>query len=168
MHIQLLRADLTSLKVDAIVNPTNPHLQHVGGIGRELVREGGADIQRESVGPTPLPPGTAIVTTGGNLLCRFVIHTVVPVMGEGDEDAKLRAATWVSLEKAEELAIAAVAFPAMATGTFGFPVERCARIMLGAAVDFRGRARSLQRVVYCLFGKDPHATFTRVLKELET
>jgi O-acetyl-ADP-ribose deacetylase (regulator of RNase III) len=168
MHIQLIRADLTSLKVDAIVNPTNPQLQHVGGIGRELVREGGAEIQRESVAQTPLLPGTAIVTTGGNLLCRFVIHTVVPRMGEGDEDAKLRAATWAALEKAEDLAVAAVAFPAMATGPFGFTVERCARTMLGATVDFRPRARSLQRVVYCLFGKDPHETFQRVLQELGT
>jgi O-acetyl-ADP-ribose deacetylase len=168
MHIQLLRADLTSLKVDAIVNPANPQMQHVGGLGREIVREGGPAIQKESATNEPLLPGTAIVTTGGNLLCRFVIHAVVPRMGEGDEDAKLRAATWAALEKAEELAIAAVAFPAMATGTFGFPFERCARVMLGTTIDFRPRARSLQRVVYCLFGKDPHDIFTRVLKELES
>jgi O-acetyl-ADP-ribose deacetylase (regulator of RNase III) len=152
MHIQLLRADITSLKVDAIVNPTNAHLQRAGGLGADL----------------PLAPGTAVATTGGNLLCRFVIHTIVPTIGEGDEDAKLRAATWASLEKAEELAVAAVALPAMAAGTFGFPVERCARIMLGATIDFRPLARSLHRVVYCLFGKDPHDTFTRVLEELES
>lgn len=168
MHIELLRADIKSLKVDAIVNPANPQMQHVGGLGRELVREGGREIQDESIANAPLLPGTAVVTTGGNLLCRFVIHAVVPRMGEGDEDAKLRAATWAALEKAEELAIAAVALPAMATGAFGFSYERCARIMLGTTIDFRARARSLQRVVYCLFGKDPHDVFSRVLKELES
>ncbi|HEY0143548.1 MAG TPA: macro domain-containing protein [Thermoanaerobaculia bacterium] len=168
MHIELLRADIKSLKVDAIVNPANPQMQHVGGLGRELVREGGRAMQEASAVPEPLQPGAAVVTTGGNLLCRFVIHTVVPRMGEGDEDAKLRAATWAALEKAEELAIAAVALPAMATGASGFSFERCARIMIGTTLDFRARARSLQRVVYCLFGKDPHDTFERVLKELES
>lgn len=168
MHIELLRADIKSLKVDAIVNPANPQMQHVGGIGRELVAAGGREIQEASAANAPLQPGTAVVTTGGNLLCRFVIHSVVPHMGEGDEDAKLRAATWAALEKAEELAIAAVALPAMATGAFGFSFERCARVMLGATIDFKPRARSLQRVVYCLFGQDPHDVFSRILKELES
>src|ERR1051325_5443397 len=88
MDIELLRADITSLKVDAIVNPTNPQLQHVGGIGRVLVREGGEVIQRESAEIGSVPVGEAVVTTGGNLLCKFVIHAVAPRMGEGDEQRK--------------------------------------------------------------------------------
>jgi O-acetyl-ADP-ribose deacetylase (regulator of RNase III) len=168
MDIQLLRADITSLKVDAIVNPANPQLQHVGGVGRELVREGGPEIQRQSSAHGTLAVGQSVVTTGGNLLCKFVIHTVVPRIGEGDEDFKLRSATLSALEKAEEIAVGSVAIPAMGTGAWGFTFERSARIMLGATLDFRNTARSLQRVVYCLFGRDPYEVFERVLQELET
>ena len=141
MDIELLRADQTSIKVDAIVNPSSSLLQN------------------------GLPPGSAIVG-GGNLLCRFVIHAVVPRIGEGDEDRKLRDATRAALQRAEELAVASVAIPAMGTGVFGFPVERSARIMLAAAIDFRAQARSLSRVVFCLFGATPYEEFSRILQEL--
>jgi O-acetyl-ADP-ribose deacetylase (regulator of RNase III) len=116
MDIQLIRADVTSLKVDAIVNPTSPLIQP-DIAGRVLVGEGEA-AERWN-GTTPLPVGSTIVTTGGNLFCRFVIHAVVPRMGEGDEDAKLRSTTWSALLRAEELAIASVALPAMTAGAFG-------------------------------------------------
>jgi O-acetyl-ADP-ribose deacetylase (regulator of RNase III) len=156
MDIQLIRADVTSLKVDAIVNPTSPLIQP-DIAGRVLVRKGEREDERWN-GTSPLPVGTTIVTTGGNLFCRFVIHAVVPRMGEGDEDAKLRATT---------LSIASVALPAMTAGAFGFTYERCARVMLSAAIDFRPQARSLQRAIICLFGKEPYDVFDRVLKELE-
>lgn len=147
MDIELLRADISSLKVDAIVNPASPQLLN---------------------GYAPRPAvGEAVVTEGGNLFCKFVIHAVVPRIGEGSEETKLRNATLSSLQRAEELALSSVAFPAMAAGVFGMSYERCARIMLGAAVDFRGHARSLRRVVFCLFGKDPYDDFDRVLRELQ-
>lgn len=140
MDIQLLRADITSLKVDAIVNPTSGESS---------------------------PVGTATVATGGNLLCKFVIHAVPPRAGEGDEDAKLRAATWSALERAEELAIESVGMPAMSAGPQGLPPERCARVMLGATIEFRSRAKSLRRVVYFLFGDESYTAFQRVLAELQ-
>lgn len=146
MHIELLRADVSSLKVDAMVNPANPQLL---------------------AGYTPRPSVGDAIVEGGNLFCKFVIHAVVPRVGEGDEEAKLRAATWSSLKRAEELALFSVAFPAMAAGVFGISYERCARIMLGAAIDFRGHARSLRRIVFCLFGKDAYDDFDRVLRELQ-
>src|SRR6266498_1632926 len=142
MDIELLRADIASIKVDAIVNPTNPTLA-------------GA------------PAGTTAVTSGGNLLCKIIIHAVAPHAGDKDADEKLRTATWGSLRRAEELAVSSVAFPAMATGAFGLPLERSARVMLAATIDFRPQARSLRRVVYCLFGAEAHAEFARVLRELE-
>jgi len=148
MDIELLRADITSIKVDAIVNPTNAPMQHVRGVGI-------------------VPVGEAVVTTGGNLLCKFVIHAVGPRMGEGDEDRKLRTAMMSALQRGEDLAIASIAFPAMSAGTFGFPFDRCARIMLGATIDFRHQARSLRRAVYCLFGPEPYDVFARVLRELQ-
>ena len=131
MKIELIRADLTSLKIDAIVNP----------------RSSGGEV------------GTATATSGGNVLCKFVITAVVPRAGEENEERKLRDAVWAALERAEELAVASVAFPA-------FPGD-AARVVLRAALDFRAHARSLQRVVFCLFGAETHATFERVLRELE-
>jgi O-acetyl-ADP-ribose deacetylase len=135
-------ADITSIKVDAIVNPT-----------------------KSSAGSGPV--GEATVTTGGNLLCKFIIHAVAPRMGEGDEDRKLRSTTMSALQRGEDLAIASIAFPAMSTSTFGFSVDRCARVMLGATLDFRPQARSLRRAVYCLFGPEPYEVFARVLRELQ-
>ncbi|HYR27264.1 MAG TPA: macro domain-containing protein [Thermoanaerobaculia bacterium] len=141
MHIQLLRTDTTSLKVDALVYPEEA--------------------------PVDLADGRAVVTTGGNLLCRFVIHVKVARATDNDADAKLRAATIAALERAEELAIASVGLPSIGAGPFGFEIERCARVMLGATIDFRTRARSLQRTVYCLLGAEEFNIFDRVLKELD-
>ncbi|HEX9985644.1 MAG TPA: macro domain-containing protein [Thermoanaerobaculia bacterium] len=163
MKIQLIRADISSIKVDAIVNPTNPQVQQAGGAGRLAMSARKADV--EEVG---LPVGTAAVTSGGNLLAKFVIHASIPRVGDGDEDAKLRAATWSALERAEELAVESVGLPAMGTGSYGFDLDRAAHVMLGATIDFRRRARSLQRAVFCLFGKEPFDAFDRALKELET
>jgi len=143
MHIDLVRADITSLRADAIVNPNSSQLAH------------GADV------------GSATVSTGGNVLCKFVIQAVVPRLGEGDEDAKLRKATISSLERAEELAIESVAFPPMSSGVFGFSYERCAQIMLSAAIDFAPRARSLRRVFFALFGEQAYSDFERVLRGLQ-
>jgi O-acetyl-ADP-ribose deacetylase len=147
MDIELLRADISSLKVDAIVNPASAQL--IAGLAQRLA------------------VGDAIVTEGGNLFCKFVIHAVVPRLGEGNEEPKLRGATWASLQRAEELALSSVAFPPMSTGVFGISYERCARVMIGAAVDFRGHARSLRRVVFCLFGREAYDDFERVLRDLE-
>lgn len=140
MEIQLLRADINSLKVDAIVAPS----EHT---------------QEES--------GRAIVVTGGNLLARFIIHVRVPNAIDEDADAKLQVATRAAIDRAEELAVASVGLPAIATGPFGFTAERCARAMLPAALDHRHRARSLQRAVFCLFGREEYEVFERVLGELK-
>jgi O-acetyl-ADP-ribose deacetylase (regulator of RNase III) len=144
MNIQLLRADVNSLKVDALVAPTDPqsHDRPLEGQGR------------------------AVVVTGGNLLARFIIHVHVPNVTDDDADAKLRSATLGALERAEELAISSVGLPAIATEPFGFSVERCAQVMLSATLQHRSRARSLQRAVFCLFGAEEYAVFERVLGEL--
>ncbi|HEX2835123.1 MAG TPA: macro domain-containing protein [Thermoanaerobaculia bacterium] len=140
MNIQLLRADITSLKVDALVAPSDPHLQ--------------------------IPDGRAVVLTGGNLLARFVIQVPMPYGDDLDADAKLRASTTAALERADELAVASIGLPPVARSK-GFSTERAARVMLGATFDYRSRARSLQRATFCLFGQEEYEVFSRVLEELE-
>lgn len=145
MHIDLLRADVTSLKVDAIINPASAW-KPVAELG-------------------PVPVGHAVVTSGGNLLCKFVIHAIVPRHGDGDEDAKLRSALWAALKRAEELAIASVAMPPVPEA-FGFEPARCAQVLVSAALDFRPHARSLQRVVFCAFDEETYGELRRALEEL--
>jgi O-acetyl-ADP-ribose deacetylase (regulator of RNase III) len=166
MQVELIRGDITSLRVDAIVNAANSHLEHGGGVAGAIARQGGEAIQKESDRIGYVPVGNAVITSGGSLLCKYIIHAVGPRMGEGDEDRKLHDATISSFERAEELKIASIAFPAISTGIFGFPMDRCARIMLGATVEFEPRAMSLDRVVYCLFGEEPFRIFQRTWEEL--
>ncbi len=139
MQIQLLRADITSLKVDAIVAPSSPS--------------------------TLAQNGRATVVTGGNLLARFVIEVPVPDAADEDADARMRDATRDALERADELAVAVIGIPVIGKQSLG--LDRVARLMLRAAIDYRARARSLHRAVFCLFGAEEYAAFDRALKELE-
>jgi O-acetyl-ADP-ribose deacetylase (regulator of RNase III) len=145
MEIELLRADVSSLKVDAIINPAS---------ASKPVAEFG-----------PVPVGHAVVTIGGNVLCKFVIHAIVPRNGDGDEDSKLRNAMWAALKRAEELAIGSVAMPPV-PASFGFAADRCWRVLASTALDFRPHARSLQRVVFCAFSEENYQELQRAIEEL--
>lgn len=113
--------DLTTQNVDAIVNAANSQLQHGGGLAGAIVARGGDVIQRASTALAPVAVGDAVVTTAGNLPCRWVIHAVGPRWGQGDEERFLRSAVRSSLDRALELSAASVALPAISTGIFGYP-----------------------------------------------
>jgi O-acetyl-ADP-ribose deacetylase len=138
--LQLVQGDITTLQVDAIVNAANAHLQHGGGVAGIISRKGGPAIQKESDTWVrehgPVPYAEPAVTSGGNLPCRYVIHAVGPVWGEGDEDRKLAEAVTGSSSTADKLGLSSMAFPAISTGIFGFPKERAAGIIFSAIVDF--------------------------------
>lgn len=149
--VVLKRSDITMEDTEAIVNAANSHLQHGGGVAGAIVRRGGRTIQDESDRIGYVPVGGAAVTSGGNLEARFVIHAVGPRMGEGSEDEKLRNATANSLRAADEKRIQSVSFPAISTGIFGYPVDRCAPIMLEAVVNHCKGKTGIQEVRFCLF-----------------
>jgi len=163
--IELLEGDITEMDTDAIVNAANAALQLGGGVAGAIRRKGGPTIQAEcdTVGGTFV--GGAVITTGGNLKARHVIHAVGPRMGEGNEDEKLRNATLNSLKVADQRDLKSVAFPAISTGIFGFPVDRCAHIMLTTTIDYLKGETGIEKVVFCLFGEESHKKF---LKELAT
>lgn len=152
--VRIIEGDLTEQDADAIVNAANEHLQHGGGVAGAIVRRGGRIIQDESdrIGFTPV--GTAVITGGGSLKAAWVIHTVGPRWGEGDEDAKLESAVRSSLELAESRGLESISFPAVSAGIFGFPKDRCARIMVSAIADYlkSNPEGSLRRVDVCLMG----------------
>lgn len=166
MEIELLEADITTLAVDAIVNAANSRLQHGGGVAGAISRKGGPTIQQESDRIGFVDVGGAAVTSAGNLPARWVIHAVGPRMGEGEEDAKLRSATLAALERGEALGAKTIAFPAISTGIFGYPLDRCARIMIEAATAFAPRARHIETVTFCLFGREAMEEFAAALREI--
>jgi len=135
-RLQVVKGDLTLENVDAIVNAANAYLRHGGGVAGAIVRGGGAQIQAESEAWVrqygPVPHGSPAYTSAGNLPCRYVIHAVGPVWGEGNEDAKLAAAIHGSLKLAAQLNLKSIALPAISTGIFGFPKDRAASVILEA------------------------------------
>ncbi len=149
--LQLVRGDLTAETTDAIVNAANAHLQHGAGVAGAILRGGGPVIQRESdewiASHGPVSHAAPAWTSAGDLPCRYLIHAVGPVWGDGDEDAKLAAAVRGSLKVADDLALASIAFPAISTGIFGFPKERAGRVILAAIREYFGRNPSKIRLV---------------------
>lgn len=134
--LQLVQGDLTQEAVDAIVNAANDRLQHGGGVAGAIVRAGGPGIQAESEAWVqthgPVSHAEPAYTRAGDLPCRYVIHAVGPVWGEGQEDEKLAATVAGSLRLADRLELRSIALPAISTGIFGFPKERAARVILNA------------------------------------
>ena len=149
--ILLKRGDITEEDTDAIVNAANSHLLHGGGVAGAIVRKGGKVIQEESDRIGHVPVGSVALTSAGTLKARYVIHAVGPRMGEGDEDAKLRNATSSSLLLADKEGIQSIAFPAISTGIFGYPIDRCAKIMLSTVQDYCSKTTSIQEIRFCLF-----------------
>ncbi len=163
--LELLDGDLTEMDTDAIVNAANTRLILGGGVAGAINRKGGPKIQEEcnKIGGTFV--GGAVITTGGNLKAEHVIHAVGPRMGEGDEDQKLKNATLNSLKAADENNLKSISFPAISTGIFGFPIGRCAEIMLKTTIDYLKGQTGLEKVVFCLFGRDSYEIFTRRLEK---
>ncbi len=164
--IELVQGDITEMETDAIVNAANAQLQLGGGVAGAIRRKGGPTIQRECDAHGPIGVGEAAMTGAGDLKARHVIHAVGPRMGEGDEDAKLRNATLNSLKLADEKGLKSVSFPAISAGIFGFPIDRCANVMLTTTMKYLPESSSLERVVFCLYGADSYKVFEDELKRL--
>ncbi len=165
--LELVAGDLTELAADAIVNAANTELQLGAGVAGAIRAKGGPTIQAECDRLAPIAVGEAVMTGGGRLRARHVIHAVGPRRGEGGEDEKLAAATRASLTLAEENGLGWVAFPAISTGVFGFPMDRCAAIMLGTAIAFLVPGSHLERVTFCLWGDEALAVFAAELARHE-
>lgn len=139
-RVQIVQGDITSEEVDAIVNAANSELRHGGGVAAAISRRGGPEIQADSDAwirdHGPVRYDEPAYTRPGRLHCRYVIHAVGPVWGEGNEDAKLAAAIRGSLQLADRLDLTSIAFPAISTGIFGFPKERAAGVVLSTFQEY--------------------------------
>jgi O-acetyl-ADP-ribose deacetylase (regulator of RNase III) len=164
--LELTQGDITTLNVDAIVNAANGYLKHGGGVAAAISRKGGLSIQTESAALVakrgPLATGDAVITGGGKLTARFVIHTVGPVWSEhkpAEADRLLCKAVRSSLALAEENGLKSIAFPAISTGIYGFPIERAAPLMLQEGVNYLGGRTGLERVLFCLYDEASYRVF---------
>jgi len=167
--LEIVQGDITELAVDAIVNAANCQLQHGAGVAGALVRKGGYVIQTESdaiitrLGRS-LDTGEAVVTTGGRLPAHHVIHVAGPMWGrlpDDESDQLLRRAVRNSLALAVKKKLNSIAFPAISTGVFGFPVDRAAKLMLDEAAAFLRDHGKPDRVIFCLYDEPTLRVFQR-------
>jgi len=164
--IQLVQGDITDLEVDAIINAANSSLKMGGGVAGAILRRGGWKIQEECDRIGYCPVGGAAITSGGNLRAKHVIHAVGPRYGEGNEDENLRNATVNSLRLADQHKLWSIAFPAISTGVFGFPKDRCAGVMLSETIAYLRDETNLNKVIFCLYDKDTFDIFAETLGKL--
>jgi O-acetyl-ADP-ribose deacetylase (regulator of RNase III) len=172
-RLQLVEGDLTQEDVDAIVNAANAQLQHGGGVAGAIVRRGGKEIQTESNTWVrqhgPVSHAEPAYTGAGKLACRYIIHAVGPVWGEGDEDNKLAAAVNGTLELADRLKLSSIAFPAISTGIFGYPKERAAGVIFNSFKNYfeKEAPSDLKLIRLTLFDQPTIAAFLQVWNTID-
>ncbi len=164
--LRLLDDNIVLLDVEAIVNAANTSLVLGGGVAGAIKRFGGPTIQEECHKVGPIKVGHAISTGAGDLKARYVIHAAGPVYGEGNEDEKLAGATLSCLKIAKNKKIKNIAFPAISTGIFRFPLDRCSEIMLKVALEFLAKNEYPKEIIMCLYGQESYSIFDQTLDRL--
>jgi O-acetyl-ADP-ribose deacetylase (regulator of RNase III) len=164
-RISLVQGDITKQEVDAIVNAANTSLLGGGGVDGAIHRAGGPAILNECRQLGGCDTGDAKATTAGDLPARHVIHTVGPVWygGEQGEAEQLASCHRRALEVAAELGCRSVAFPAISTGVYGYPVDEAAQVALGTTSEELGKHPELERITFVLFSDEHLAAFERAL-----
>jgi O-acetyl-ADP-ribose deacetylase (regulator of RNase III) len=169
--VSMIQGDITKQAVDAIVNAANPSLMGGGGVDGAIHRAGGSAILEECkkivARQGSLPTGQAVITTGGNLKARYVIHTVGPIWhgGSGDEAELLRSGYYECLKLATENKLASISFPSISTGAYGYPVDEAAKTAVSTVVSFlKDQATSLKEVVFVLFDSWTYQSYCSALR----
>ena len=171
--LAIIQGDITRQATDAIVNAANPGLMGGGGVDGAIHRAGGPAILEECkqivAEQGRLPTGKAVITTGGNLRAKHVIHTVGPIWQGGNkgEAALLESAYRESLKLAAERNLTSISFPSISTGAYGYPVAEAARVAIKVAVSFlTEQVTSLTEVVFVLFDSRTYEAYSSALEEV--
>jgi O-acetyl-ADP-ribose deacetylase (regulator of RNase III) len=165
-RIEIVEGDITQLKVDAIVNAANTTLLGGGGVDGAIHRAAGPKLLEECRTLGGCPTGEAKITQGYNLPAKHVIHTVGPVWHGGGhhEDDLLASCYRRSLELAAQHALRTIAFPAISTGVYAFPLDRATKIAVREVSDFLKQSPQLQKVIFVCFGHQAYETYRQELK----
>jgi O-acetyl-ADP-ribose deacetylase (regulator of RNase III) len=166
--ISLIQGDITREETDAIVNAANSRLAGGAGVDGAIHAAGGPSIMSECRRIGGCPTGQAVITTGGSLKARYVIHTVGPVYqgGSSGEAALLKSAYLESLKLASAKGLKSIAFPAISTGVYAYPIHEAARIALKTVMDYLGEHRDIERVRFVLFGQKMFDVFAEEMKKM--
>jgi len=172
--LSLIQGDITKQATDAIVNAANPSLMGGGGVDGAIHRAGGPAIVNECkqiiAKQGRLPTGKAVITTGGNLKAKYVIHTVGPIWhsGKRDEADLLASAYRESLRLATERNLSSISFPSISTGAYGYPVDEAATVAARTVVSFLNKqTTSLREVLFVLYDSTTHESYCSALEEME-
>ena len=167
-EVVLMQGDITEQDVDAVVNAANSSLMGGGGVDGAIHGKGGPDILAEckriraEQHPDGLPTGQAVATTGGNLPARWVIHTVGPVYAKSEDRSHLLASCHTeALRVADDLGAETVAFPAISTGVYGYPLDEAAPVAVRAVLEADTKVREVR---FVLFDRSAHEAFERALR----
>jgi len=169
MRIELIKGDITNMVTDAIVNAANSSLLGGGGVDGAIHRKGGKAILEECIKirnkQGGCPAGQAVITTGGDLPCQYVIHTVGPVWngGANNEAELLRSCYTSSLNIAMANHIKTIAFPNISTGIYHFPKDRAARIAIDAVRSFP-EAGAFDKIIFVCFDDENYSLYSEILK----
>ena len=166
--VECVRGDITAQDdVEVVVNAANARLEPGGGVAGDIHRAAGPGLAREAGPLGPIAPGEAVVTSGHDLPNRYVIHTLGPLYGQDRPETELLANCYRnSLAIAEERGIGSIAFPAISTGIFGYPVEEAARVALWTVAEETERLKCVQLIRLVLFGAEDLGVHERVLSRL--
>jgi O-acetyl-ADP-ribose deacetylase (regulator of RNase III) len=170
----LIQGDITDLDADAIVNAANPSLMGGGGVDGAIHRRGGPKILEEckriraTEYPDGLPTGKAVITSGGNLKAKYVIHTVGPVWhgGTQGEPTLLAEAYRNSLKLAVSKGLKTIAFPSISTGAYGYPIEKASPIAISTVKEFLEKEDKLDKVMFVLFSRHDFEIYRKVAEQI--
>lgn len=164
-EIEIIRGDMTTLKVDAIVNAANNVLQMGGGVAGVIRERGGAQIEHEAMAQGPIAIGAAVTTKAGRLPCRYIIHAATMGMDFQTDEHKIRAAAASALAAADQFQISSVAFPALGCGVGRFPLIGAAKIMAQEILKFAKEQKqtSVKKIILCLYDKKAYDVFCQTV-----
>jgi O-acetyl-ADP-ribose deacetylase len=166
--VECVRGDITAQDdVAAVVNAANAGLRSGGGVAGAIHRAAGPGLEEEARPLAPIEPGEAVITGGHDLPNRHVIHTLGPVYGQDRPEAELLANCYRnSLALAEENGIDSIAFPAISTGVFGYPVEEAAEVSLRTVVEEAERLERVRLIRFVLYGEEDYEVHEKILSEI--
>lgn len=167
-RIQIVKKDITMLKVDAVVNAANNTLLGGSGVDGAIHRIAGPELLAECRTLNGCETGEAKITGGYNLPAKHVIHTVGPIWRDGkfNEPKLLKNCYENSLRIAEKHHLTSITFPAISTGVYGYPLEAATQIAVQTVIDFLTINHQIKTVIFCCFGQEAFQTYQRILKEV--